>query len=104
MQGYFRCVNDIVIIYNDTFTNIKEVLSEFNILSPSLNFTLKMEGNNRINFLDITILQHLNVIETKIYRKRTTTDCIIPTDSCRPREYKISEIRLLLNRIMKYLI
>jgi hypothetical protein len=61
MQGYFRYFDDIVIIYNDTFTNINEVLSESNILSPSLNFTLKMEGN-KINFLDITILQHLNVI------------------------------------------
>jgi hypothetical protein len=62
MQGYFRYFDDIVIIYNDTFTNIHEVLSKSNILSPSLNFTLKMEVNNKINFLDITILQHLNVI------------------------------------------
>ena len=92
MQGYFRYVDDIVIIYNDTFTNINEVLSEFNILSPSLNFTLKMEGNNRINFLDVTILQHLNVIESKIYRKPTTTGCIIPTDSCHLREYKSQEL------------
>jgi hypothetical protein len=61
-----------------------------------------MEVNNKINFLDITILLHLNVIETKIYRKPTTTDCIISADSCHPREYKISGIRFLLNRIMKY--
>jgi len=67
-----------------------------------LNFTLKLEGNNKINFLDITILQHLNVIETKIYRKQTTTDCIIPADSCYPGEHKITGIRFLLNRIMKY--
>jgi hypothetical protein len=61
-----------------------------------------MEGNNKINFLDITILQHLNVIEAKICRKLTTIDCIIPADSCHPREYKISGVRFLLNRIMKY--
>jgi hypothetical protein len=61
-----------------------------------------MEGNNKINFLDITKMQHLNVIETKIYRKPTTTDCIIPADFFHPREYKISGIRFLLNRIMKY--
>ena len=104
MQGYFRYLDDIVIIYNYTFTNINEVLSESNILSPSLNFTLKIEGNNKMNFLDITMLQHLNVIEKKIYRKPTTTDCIIPADSCHPREHKISGIRFLLDRIMKHLI
>jgi len=61
-----------------------------------------MEGNKKINFLDITILQHLNVIETEIYRKPTTADCVIPTDFCHPRDYKISGIRFLLNRIMQY--
>lgn len=67
-----------------------------------MNFTLKIEGNKKNNFLDITILQHLNVNETKIYRKPTTTDCIIRAGSCHPREHKISGISFLLNRIMKY--
>jgi hypothetical protein len=34
-----------------------------------------------------------------VYRKPTTTDTIIPTDSCNPQEYKKAAIRYLFNRM-----
>jgi len=43
-------------------------------------------------------------METAVYRKLTTTDCIIPHDSCHPTQHKISGIRYLGNRMLVLLI
>jgi hypothetical protein len=53
--GYFRYVDDILIVYNNNYTDINEVHTSFNSLAPTLKFTMENETNNRINFLDITI-------------------------------------------------
>jgi hypothetical protein len=55
LEGYFRYVDDILIIYKENHTDINEVLSSFNSISPGLNFTAGQDQNNRINFLDLTI-------------------------------------------------
>jgi hypothetical protein len=62
------------------------VLSSFNDLSSTLIFTLEQEENNKISLLDITVFETEGRIETKIYRKPTTTDSIIPADSCHTKE------------------
>ena len=76
------------------------MLSELNTMSPKPKFTSKLEENGNISFLDITITKLKNTINTAIYRKPTTTDCIIPCDSCHPMQHKVSGIRYLLNRML----
>jgi len=56
-----------------------------------LKFTLEQEKENRINFLDITIIKD-EKMSFNIYRKPTTTDTIIPIDSCHPISYKLAAI------------
>jgi hypothetical protein len=41
--GYFRFVDDILIAYKQNLTNIHEVLTKFNNLTPKLNFILEEE-------------------------------------------------------------
>jgi hypothetical protein len=53
--GYFRYVDNILIPFNATTTDTQGVLDRFNNISPMLSFTLEMEKDNRINFLDISI-------------------------------------------------
>jgi hypothetical protein len=43
-------VDDILIIYSDTFTDVGELLSEFISLSSNLNFTLELEDDNSVFF------------------------------------------------------
>jgi hypothetical protein len=88
VEGYFRYVNDILIIYKEDQTNIHNVLDDFNSLIPSMKFTLEKEENNKINFLDITIAKDYDGLSLEIYRKPTTANVIIPNDSCHPREHK----------------
>jgi len=89
-------VNDISIIYNGKATNIDNMLSEFNVVSPKIKYTIVLEENYKINFLDITVTKSQNSIETATDRKLTTIDCIIPHDSCHLTRCKISGIRYLV--------
>jgi len=55
-----------------------------------------------LNFLDILITKTKNKISFDIYRKETTSDIIIPNDSCHPTEQKLAAIRYFTNRINTY--
>jgi hypothetical protein len=41
--GYFRYVDDILIVYNESTTNIDDLLDQFNNVSPKLDFTIERE-------------------------------------------------------------
>jgi hypothetical protein len=55
LVGNFRYVDDVLIVYKETTTNIQETLDIFNNISPTLTFTMETEKNNQIEFLHITI-------------------------------------------------
>jgi hypothetical protein len=99
--GYHKYVDDILIIYNTETTNIQNTLDEFNQIHPKLKFTLELETNNQINFLDITINKHVNKLIYNVYRKPTITDTIIH-NTCHPTEHKIVAINYLKNRKETY--
>ena len=44
---------------------------------------------------DITVTRHPTHTAFTIFRKSTTTDCIIPKDSCHPIKYKLAAVRYL---------
>jgi hypothetical protein len=102
IRGYFRYVDDILIIYNDDITDIDKVHGEFNNLAPTIKFSIEKEHNNKIDFLDITINKETEKFKYSIFRKPTTTDVIIPDDSCHPPEQKHAAIRYMLNRMNTY--
>jgi hypothetical protein len=58
--GYFRYVDDILIIYKKSVTNIQNVFIAFNNVTPDIKFTMEEETDNSINFLDITIKKENN--------------------------------------------
>jgi hypothetical protein len=67
--SYYRYVDDILIIYNHTTTNIEQVLDAFNNICNNIQFTLEKEDNNKINFLDITVHRLHTKLKYRIYRK-----------------------------------
>ena len=52
--GYFRYVDDILIVYKKELTNIQEILDLLNNVTPTITFTME-EVDNSTNFLDTTI-------------------------------------------------
>jgi hypothetical protein len=57
---YFRFVDDILFIYKEEFTNINDMLSEFNTWLPKQKLTSELEENGKINLLDFTIMNSQN--------------------------------------------
>jgi hypothetical protein len=43
IRGYFRYVDDILLIYDVELTDIHTVLNQFNTAAPNLTFTLEEE-------------------------------------------------------------
>ena len=67
--GYFRYVDDILIVHNNESTNIDPVLEQFNDITNKLHFTIEKGNNNELNFLDISIHRHPSKFEFGVYRK-----------------------------------
>ena len=67
LVGYFRYVDDILLIYKET-TSIHQLLDMFNNISPTLTFTMETANDNMINSLDITIQKKDHKINFNIYR------------------------------------
>jgi len=102
VKGYFRYVDDMLIVYNEDKADIDSLLDCFNHVSPKLKFTAEKETESKINFLDITIIREPSKLSINIYRKPKYTDAIIAADSCHPKEHKMSAIRYLYNRMNSY--
>jgi len=102
ITGYFRHVDDILIIYDESTTNTKGLLHCFNNPNPKLKFTLQKEVERRINFLDLTIHREHNKFSIDIYRKPNFTDTITPNDSCHPEVHKLAVVRSLYDRLDNY--
>jgi hypothetical protein len=102
VAGYFRYVDDILLVYDENTTDIHKVHETFNHINPTIKFSLETENDCNINFLDISINNRGNQLTFNIYRKPTTTDIIIPVDSCHPPEQKYSAIRHMINRMNSY--
>ena len=65
-EGYFRYVDDILIIYKESKTYIHNVLDAFNNTVPNQSFTLE-EVENKINFLDVTTTRNDSSLNFDIY-------------------------------------
>jgi len=102
IAGYFRYVDEILLIYDPDHANIQDITNEFNSLHPNLKFTTELETNNKLNYLNITIHRTPTGWKTSIYRKPTFTDSIIPYSSKHPTQHKYAAIRYLYNRLHTY--
>ena len=102
LQNYFRYVDDILLIYDSTHTDIEAILEDFNSIHPKLTFTEETEQNNTLNFLDITIHKTPPHLKFSVYRKPTFTDTLIPYTSNHPTQHKYSAVRFLYNRLRQY--
>ena len=100
--NYFRCVDDILIIFDPSHSNIQAIVADFNTLRPKLQFTAKAEKDNAINYLDVNIHRTPSGWKTAVCRKPTSTDTIIPYTSNHPPQHKYAAIRFLYKRLHTY--
>ena len=94
-----RYVDDIFGIFNGTKEQLMQLHQYLNTIHPHIKFTLEIEDNNSIPFLDITISKHNNKLKFNIYRKSTTTKRLIPFNSAAPLSHKLAAFRFFFNRL-----
>jgi hypothetical protein len=68
---YLRYVDDVLTVYNHSITDKNLVLQRFNKIHPNLQYTTELEKENKINFLDLTILRGNNSFDFRIFWKHT---------------------------------
>ena len=87
-------------IFNGTLQQLKDFHLYLNTMHSNIKFTLEIENNNSIPFLDLTITKSSNQLEFSIYRKPTTTTQVIPFDSSSPLTHKLAAFRSFFNRLV----
>ena len=80
---------------------IQEKLDEINKLHPKLKFTMEMEEDGKLAFLDMEIVHHENVLSSTWYVKPTDTGLIMNYHALAPKLYKRSVVQSFVHRIYR---
>ena len=67
---WLRYVDDVLVIVPRR-TNLQDTLTRLNDIHPTIQFTLEMETDNRLPFLDVMIIRHDSQFQFTVYRKPT---------------------------------
>ena len=93
---YFRYVDDVVLAVPSH--SLDTVLNTFNSLHPKIQFTLEEGTDNRLNFLDVTVMIRDNKIEFNWFHKPTFSGRYLNFESQHPLCHKIGTIIGLIDR------
>lgn len=95
-----RFVDDIFAIARRR--NIKQIHDKINSFHPAIQFTIELEVDEKIPFLDIMLYNKKDgTIGFHVFRKPTQTNKYLHYDSFHPNAHKISVCDTLLSRALK---
>ena len=94
---FLRYVDDIFCIFDNKNT-LNHFYNDINAVHPNLKFSVELEQNKQLAFLDVLLTRHNNEIETAVYRKKTNTGLYMKWSSLCPIKYKRNLINCLLER------
>ena len=92
-----RHVDDIITALPEK--SIQSFLGHLNSIESTINFTVEVESENKIVFLDTEITHQDNgSLSTTVYRKKTHTDQYLSFHSHHPISHKIAVLNTLYSR------
>lgn len=80
---------------------VNQILTKFNSINEKIQFTIEIEKEKSINFLDLTLIRTKNQIRTKLYFKPTASGRYLNFNSYQPLPHKKNVISALINRATK---
>jgi hypothetical protein len=83
---YTRYLDDILILYDESRTNVDTLTRALNNIHNNLPSVPSHEREGQVNFLDLWIIRNNTTLEIDIFRKPTTTDTTIHYLSNHPAE------------------
>ena len=99
--SYTRYVDDTFLVFDGTRRQAEILNKYINSIHPNIKFTLELENEHSLNFLDLMIQNINNHLKFKIYRKPTTTDITIHASSFHPFAQKMASFNSFVNRLLK---
>ena len=98
---YKRYVDDIFLTCKSE--DITEILNAFNIYHKNIQFTLEIEKNKTLNFLDVSVIRkNNNILKTNWYTKPQYIGRYINAHSITPTSFKINTINNLIDKALKF--
>ena len=92
-------MDDIFTVISNS--NISSKLHHINQLHDNLKFTIEMETEGRLHFLDLCLIHTGNRVQTTWYSKPTDTGLIMNFHAVAPRRYKRAVIQGFVHRIAR---
>ncbi|XP_031639510.1 uncharacterized protein LOC116351527, partial [Contarinia nasturtii] len=97
---WWRYVDDVAAVIEREKEN--EIMALLNSQQPTINFTIELETNKSLPFLDVRISHKTDgSIEFGVYRKPSNTPCYIPFDSHCPTSHKKAAFHSMVHRLVR---
>ena len=97
---YRRYVDDTFILFRDP-SHVAKFLDYLNSQNSCIKFTVDIENNNQLNFLDVKINKTENSFQTSVFRKSTFFGLGLQFDSSIPHHFRTNIISCLIDRAFK---
>ncbi|MCP4473276.1 MAG: hypothetical protein GY821_01625 [Gammaproteobacteria bacterium] len=95
---WWRYVDDVFCIWPHAIQDLDEFLKQMNQLHPSIKFTLELERNGSLSFLDVKITRIEGTLVTDVYRKPTHTNRYLHFSSHHPLSTKLGILCTMKHR------
>ena len=95
--SYHRYIDDTYTSFSD-ISHAQLFLNHINLAHPNIKFTMELESDNKISFLDILITKQNNKITTNVFRKLCFTGLGLNYYSFCPESFKINSCKTLIHR------
>ena len=88
-----RYVDDTFVIWQHSTDELHKFFNDINNVIPTIKFTVEIEDNNSLPFLDVLVIQGGNGLSTTVYRKQTHSRVYFNKESNQP-DYVLCILRL----------
>ena len=78
--------------------SVNKVLETLNSYHTNIKFTIEIESENKISFLDVLLIRSNSLISTKVYRKNTNTYIYMNWKSFSPNNWKWGTLKTLVTK------
>ena len=95
---WLRYVDDTFIVWPHGRTQLTTFLDHLNNLCEKIQFTMEIEEENRLPFLDVLVKRNENTLTTSVFRKKTHTDRYLHFRSHHHPQVKTSVVSCLKSR------
>jgi predicted GIY-YIG superfamily endonuclease/flagellar basal body rod protein FlgC len=93
-----RYVDDIFFIWPGDEHSVKTFHDHLNMQDQDINFTIELEVEGCLPFLDVEVIRVKDRITTRVYRKPTNSNLYLQYDSAHPKSVKNGIVNTLLHR------